>query len=239
MTKITARNEMDELVARYQMEKPKNYAETKPYAEAIHRLHHESIDRKEMYEIIEALYQHDDPRYVRVEDRYGVKWAFAMLNGKLHKDYLVSDTGIVFTNKKRGGVVLAQSVTTYGYLTVSLCTDGEIKLTQVHRLVVESHLGANFKTQKKLTSNSLTVDHTYNCRIDNRLMNLTVMSHAENVSKGRSKGVTLQCIATGELMSAKSMSAMATIIGSDTSNISRLVSGFRKTVRGYQLPTTH
>ncbi|PMG38572.1 hypothetical protein BCU93_13575 [Vibrio breoganii] len=239
MNKLNQQNELDTLVARYNLEKPKGYAETKPYADELSYMHHNEIDPMEMVRVIEALSHHYDPRYVSVMDIYGISWAFAMVNGKLYDKYLVSDTGIVFTNTVRGGNVMAQIPNTRGYLEVQLFANCKRKKARVHRVVVESHRGTDFTHNSKSTATSLTVDHMHSCKIDNRLEHLTVMSHAENISKGRSKAVTLQCVATGELLHAESQGAMSKLIGASDAGVSSVLRNNRKTIKGYQLPVTH
>ncbi|MEZ9302126.1 hypothetical protein AB4137_02955 [Vibrio breoganii] len=239
MNKLNHANEADTLVARYNIEKPKTKAETKPYAEALHRIHHDSVDKREMLKVIDTLSQHIDPRYARLKDINGLTWAFVLMNGELHTNYLVSDTGIVFSNTSRGGDVIAPCVDSGGYLYATLRLNGKNKVARFHRLVAEAHLGADFKHNRKQSSQALTVDHKYNCKIDNRLANLQVMTHGENASKGRQIAVTLQSRATGDLLHANSMTAMARLIGSTKSNVSRLLSGGHKTLKGYQLPVTH
>ena len=64
------------------------------------------------------------------------------------------------------------------YKLANLCKNGKIKSKAVHVLVAEAFLGHIPDGHK------MVVDHINGDKHDNRLENLQVISHAENVAKG-------------------------------------------------------
>lgn len=85
--------------------------------------------------------------------------------------YEVSDLGNVKGMKT--GKILKPSTNQDGYLHVNLCKDGKRKMFRVHRLVY-----AAFNEEIPL---GLEVNHINKKRYDNRLSNLNLMTHKENV----------------------------------------------------------
>jgi hypothetical protein len=64
-----------------------------------------------------------------------------------------------------------------GYFRVNLCKNGKAKNFLVHHLVARTFLN------HKPCGHKLVIDHKNNIRTDNRLENLQLISHRENISK--------------------------------------------------------
>jgi hypothetical protein len=77
---------------------------------------------------------------------------------------------------KKGGNILSPSNNGYGYLKVVLCNKKKIT-KYVHILVAESFLG--YKANKGI----INVDHINEVKTDNRLENLQILSHRDNLIK--------------------------------------------------------
>jgi len=81
----------------------------------------------------------------------------------------------------RKGIILKQSKTSHGYMVVSLCFANKQDSFRVNQLVA---LG--FLNHKKY-DNNFVVDHINNNKLDNRLENLQLLSHRDNVIKSLNK----------------------------------------------------
>ncbi|MBR3312826.1 MAG: NUMOD4 motif-containing HNH endonuclease [Atopobiaceae bacterium] len=88
--------------------------------------------------------------------------------------YMVSDKGRVFSTPKitAPGSVLKQKTTVYGYKTVQLSRDGEVKDCRVHRLVALAFL--------KRRQDQNEVNHKNGNKADNSVENLEWCTQSEN-----------------------------------------------------------
>jgi hypothetical protein len=111
-----------------------------------------------------------------------------MENWKDIKDYKgiyqVSDLGRVKSLKFNKERILKLCKDSYGYLTCGLSKENKKTTRTVHVLVAESFL------KHKRNGNTLVTDHVNNDRLDNRLVNLQLISHRENCSKDRKGGTS-------------------------------------------------
>lgn len=82
------------------------------------------------------------------------------------------------------GKILKAKEASNGYRRVSLSKYGKVKYFNVHSLVANSFL----QYQKDLKGKH--VDHINNIKSDNRLENLQIISHRENLSKDKVNGLS-------------------------------------------------
>ena len=101
--------------------------------------------------------------------------------------YMVSDSGRVkslrrksFTGKQLKEKILKGGVNSSGYLTFGLSKNGKLKTFQAHQLVCVTFLNHAPNGYK-----GLVCDHKNNNRLDNRLVNLQLVTCRENLSKDR------------------------------------------------------
>lgn len=74
--------------------------------------------------------------------------------------------------------VLKPSLTKSGYYFVNLCKNNKTKCFDIHKLVAISFLN------HKPNQNSFVVDHIDGNRTNNKVENIQILSHRDNVSKG-------------------------------------------------------
>ena len=86
--------------------------------------------------------------------------------------YQVSRQGDVWSIRKQR--LLKPAIQTGGYLMVSLSRNGKGSSKLIHRLVVESFVGE--------IAIGMEVNHINGIKIDNRLENLEVVTHTQNVN---------------------------------------------------------
>ena len=104
-----------------------------------------------------------------------------------NENYLISDLGrvqvlprITKTGRKEKGKMLKPYLSDKGYYRVQIAG----KTKKVHQLVAEAFL------DHKPCGMNLVVDHINNVRTDNRVSNLQLISHRENISKDRKGGTS-------------------------------------------------
>jgi len=96
---------------------------------------------------------------------------FAFVRG-YDKKYIISSDGNVTSLKHKKPKVLTGTPNTHGYLTVSLCHNGKLKTTRIHKLVA-THFIPN-------PNNKPEVDHRDVNQTNNDVHNLRWVTCAEN-----------------------------------------------------------
>ena len=149
--------------------------------------------------------------------------------------YEVSDIGRVKSLKYGKERILKPRETHGGYLQVSLCKDGQIKQTYVHRLVAEAFI----QNQNNLE----TVNHKDEVKTNNTVSNLEWMSQKDNTNYGTrnkriaealSNQVKMFDKSTGELLAAfPSTHEAERVTGIAHPNISSCCNGKYKSAGGY------
>jgi len=95
-----------------------------------------------------------------------------------HESYEVSNLGRVKSLKCNKERILRPSVDNgSGYLKVNLYKNTKMKTKKVHQLVAIAFLN------HKPNGHKLVVDHVNTAKTDNRLVNLQIITHRENISK--------------------------------------------------------
>lgn len=87
-----------------------------------------------------------------------------------YEDYLISNTGQVYSLKRRK--YLSACVDNHGYLCVTLCKNNHASTKNIHRLLAEAFI--------LNPDNKPCVDHINRNRLDNRLENLRWVTYSEN-----------------------------------------------------------
>jgi hypothetical protein len=87
------------------------------------------------------------------------------------EDYGADTNGDIWSFKKDVPKKLAKTISTRGYYKISICNNGKVKISNVHKLVALAFLGS---------SNGLDVNHRNGNKLDNRLENLEYVTEKEN-----------------------------------------------------------
>lgn len=98
--------------------------------------------------------------------------------------YEVSDQGNVKSKRGLEERILKPWKDTGGYFAVGICKDCKKKNKKIHKLVAIAFL--NHKPEGQ----AICVDHINNIKTDNRLINLQLISHRENLSKDKKGGTS-------------------------------------------------
>ena len=121
-----------------------------------------------------------------------------------------------------------------GYMQVNLIdTDHKLHAMLVHKLVLDTFMPLSADESQTLTD----IDHIDSCRSNNRLSNLRRVTHADNLRKEhRMNQIRHACIAINEegeiVLKAKSMTAMAKLLGVSQSAISAHVNSGKPLATG-------
>ena len=99
----------------------------------------------------------------------------------VHDKYEANRLGIVRHVKHKKDVGCLSNV---GYLRITVNDEGIIKHYQKHRFIFECFHG-------KINDVKLVVDHINNIKTDNRLQNLQLITHSQNIKKEHRKGKNL------------------------------------------------
>ena len=105
-------------------------------------------------------------------------------------NYAASKDGVVINIKKKK--IMKMSKNNCGYLYFGIYNK-KLKKTKIytqHRFVYEVFKG-------KIPSH-LEIDHINNLKIDNRIKNLQLITHKQNIEKSKNKPIISTCIETGE-----------------------------------------
>lgn len=126
-------------------------------------------------------------------------WKPVTVDGEIYESYEVSNQGKVRSlNYGRTGKiqVLKPSVTTDGYLMVTLCKGGKKKNYYVHRLVAFAFIPNDD------TENKTEVNHISEVKTDNKVENLEWVTPKQNMNHGTRTERTskkVKCVETGEV----------------------------------------
>ena len=94
-----------------------------------------------------------------------------------HPNYKITTDGEVWSFKGRKPRKLKPAPTRGDYLAVVLSTNGKRKTYHIHKLMAITYLNHTPSGHK------LVVDHINNNRLDNRLVNLQIITNRENATK--------------------------------------------------------
>lgn len=144
--------------------------------------------------------------------------------------YYVSDEGRI----KNNNTLLKPARNPKGYLWVKLYKDGKHKCFRLHRLVWETFNGA--------IPEGYEVNHINEDKTDNRLVNLNLMSHLENIRYGtgikrsadKRKKSILQLTLDYELVKEWSSAMECGRNGFDCAHVNECCNGKRKTHKGFR-----
>lgn len=142
--------------------------------------------------------------------------------------YEVSDEGRV-RNAKTGRILKTQ-VNPNGYEHLTLRKDNKQVAARVHRLVADAFYDGDHT--------GLDINHDDGNKLNNRLSNLVVCTHKENIDhafrtglKKPSRQIKIRVIETGEVY--ESIRACARAMGLDQSMICQSMVGKMRSVNGY------
>ena len=175
-----------------------------------------------------VIYEYSNSKYyqsVKMSPEEGVEYYSSLYPGeeiRYNEEYevFVSDQGNIFSrSKKRGKHSICKN--NNGYCTFS--RGRHDKYTTVHKLVM--------KTFDKYVE-GMDIDHINNIRDDNRLCNLQMLSHADNVKKReKSSDRSVYCIELNKTF--KSLADAAREVGFTAASLCMHLRGKSKTFAGY------
>jgi len=141
--------------------------------------------------------------------------------------YQVSDKGNVKTLRGRKRL-LKLHIKTDGYHRVSLCVNYKVKYCQVHVLVWNA-----FGNKRKI--NGYEIDHINAIKNDNRIENLQLITHSENIKKNHRERPldTNKYLSNKKLKGCFSMTEAAKLYGCSKQYISNLI--FMKRLPAYRV----
>lgn len=96
-------------------------------------------------------------------------------------DYQISNYGTIVSFKSGIGKILNQSTTTSDYEYVNLCKNGKEKTRPIHVLVAITYLN------HRPDGHKLVVDHIDGDKTNNKVSNLQIITHRENIKKRKDK----------------------------------------------------
>lgn len=149
--------------------------------------------------------------------------------------YQVSDLGnikrLAGSPKCKEDRILRKSVSSNGYLFITLYKNGKSKIYRIHRLVMENFCPV--ENMENLEVNHLDEDRTNNC-----LNNLEWTTRAENLNYGNrakkygeARGKKVKCIETGIIYCSTREAERQT--GCPHTHISDCAKGKQETCKGY------
>lgn len=149
---------------------------------------------------------------------------------KYNETYYVSNEGRI----KNNDILLKPTKNSKGYLGVKLYCNGKPKCFRVHRLVWEAFNGE--------IPDGYEINHINENKEDNRLVNLNLMSHLENIRYGtgikrsadKRKKSILQLTLDYELVKEWSSAQEAGRNGFDCAHVNECCNGKRKTHKGFR-----
>lgn len=136
----------------------------------------------------------------------------------VYTNYGASKNGDIKNLKK--GNIINKNKNNYGYLYFTIY-DKKLKKNinfLQHRFIYEVFNG--------LIPKNLEVDHINEIKTDNRIKNLQLLTHKENVQKSRNKQIISTCIKTGENRIFKSITSAAIKLNIWQSQISSICSNY-------------
>ena len=111
----------------------------------------------------------------------------------------------------------------YGYLFFNLCDKNleEPKIYTQHRFVYEVFKGP--------IPRFFEVDHINNVKTDNRIKNLQLLTHKQNIEKSKNKTIISTCIETGKERKFLSLKITSNELGINSDTISEICRKKHKT----------
>ena len=105
-------------------------------------------------------------------------------------NYAASKDGVVINIKKKKNMKMSKNNCGYLYFGIYNKKLKKTKIYTQHRFVFEVFKG-------KIPSH-LEIDHINNNKTDNRIKNLQLITHKQNIEKSKNKPIISTCIETGE-----------------------------------------
>lgn len=146
-------------------------------------------------QVLPSIRKYGSYKLFKIENETREKQRFIIGGKKYYKhpafsNYAASKNGVVVNVKT--GRIMRMANNGRGYLCFVIC-DKKLEKPKTylqHRFVYEVFKGA--------IPRWLEIDHINNCKTDNRIKNLQLLNHKQNVQKGRNKANISINIKTGE-----------------------------------------